>query len=842
MFGLPMRFPLIATALLVGLGLYPAPVQAASEPTNQPLFSRHVVPLFSRLGCNAGLCHGAVKGQNGFQLTLFGADPALDHLRLMRDSGGRRVSLVDPDSSLMLLKATGRVAHQGGKRMEVGSPEYQLLRNWIEQGAVLDKLETSATAKLAVSPASQTSKRGESYSLRVQASFADGSSEDVTSLCTFESRDRTVAEVDATGQVRTLGVGDTVLIVRYRSQPVMAMVLVPGEATGAFPEVKEHNYIDKHVLDKLKRLNIQPSQLCDDVTFLRRVYLDVTGTLPTPEEIRGFLADTAADKRTKKIEELLERPGYSALWATKFCDILRPGGYPANAGLSEAANTRRFYEWVRARLKENTPYDQFIERVLTATSREGRPEAEWVTEVQTMAAEDAAKTPDLEAYAQRKTLDLYWQRTNAAGVKGTLQLTHSLLGLRLECAQCHRHPHDIWQQDDLLSFANFFMRVSSVGGNTASPEVSKEADGLVKEAKQLREDAKKVSEQAKDKSLPKEEMTKLQMEAKTLNDKAKTLDDVAKRLKGTEIHFMGKPAFASVTSTLGSQKSEKFRLLGSSETVTVPNDKDPREVVMGWLRRPDNSFFARAMVNRVWAHYFGRGIVDPPDHLSPLNPPSHPQLLSELSDDFVKSGYDLKRLHRTILASRTYQQSAQTNASNRADSVNYASFYLRRLPAEVLVDAINHATASGETYPPELYLRSGARAMEVAGGTGSERAQASLQYAFHIFGRPSRSPDVQCDCERDTTATVVQTLYLANHPRLLAKISAPEGRVAQLIKNIADDEKRIDEVFLWTLSRLPTDGERKSCLGYIKESPSAQKGLEDVMWSLLNTREFLLNH
>src|SRR5262249_38748059 len=159
-------------------------------------------------------------------------------------------------------------------------------------------------------------------------------------------------------------------------------------------------------------------------------------------------------------------------------------------------------------------------------------------------------------------------------------------------------------------------------------------------------------EQAKDKSLAKEEMTKLQMEAKTLNDKAKTLDDVAKRLKGTEIHFMGKAAFASVTSTLGNQKSEKFRLLGSSESLAVPNDKDPREVVMTWLRRPDNPFFARAMVNRVWAHYFGRGIVDPPDHLSPLNPPSHPQLLAELSDDFVKSGYDLKRLHRTILASR----------------------------------------------------------------------------------------------------------------------------------------------------------------------------------------------
>ncbi len=263
---------------------------------------------------------------------------------------------------------------------------------------------------------------------------------------------------------------------------------------------------------------------------------------------------------------------------------------------------------------------------------------------------------------------------------------------------------------------------------------------------------------------------------------------------------------------------------------------------MAWLRRPDNPYFARAIVNRVWAHYLGRGLIDPPDHLSPLNPASHPELLTELYADFIKSGYDLKHLHRTILRSRTYQQSAKTNATNRGDTSNYASFYLRRLPAEVLVDALNHATGGSETYPRELYLPAGVRALEVAGSAGTEYAQASLRYAFQIFGRPMRSPDGQCDCERDTKPTIVQTLYLTNHPAVRQKIASPRGRIAQIVKGVVGEGERIDELYLWTLSRLPADEERQTCVKYVRESRSPQRGLEDVLWSLLNTKEFLLNH
>jgi hypothetical protein len=821
--------------LFAGLG---TPVSAAEA----PLFSRHVVPLFSRLGCNAGICHGAVKGQNGFRLSLFGANPALDHDRLLREFSNRRLNLHDPDESLLLLKATGQVTHQGGKRMDRGGPDYRIVRDWIAAGAQLDTLEKSRVERLTIAPLQATLRRGERCSLRVTASFADGSSEDVTALCSFEAVNKELARIDRSGQVEVLGVGDTALVARYRSEPVVALVVAPREGADPFPDVAPVNFIDKHVLDKLRRLNIHPAGPCDDATFLRRVSLDVTGALPAPEEVRAFLADKSPTKRAAKIEELLDRPGYAALWATKFCDILRPSGFDPKFGFTDAAETRRFYEWLRARVQENTPYDRLVERILLASSREGRSEQDWIREVQTMLEENAGKSSDLKAYAGRKTLDLYWQRTNATGVKGTLQIAHAFLGLRLECAQCHRHPHDVWQQDDLLSFANFFMRVSSPAAGGSSPAVGAEADRLAREAKDLKDQAKKIGDKAKDKSLAKEEAAKLQAEVKALNDKAQALEAASKRLKATEILNAEKAVFASVTSTLGKQESKQFRMLGDAKPLSIAADKDPRAVVMAWLREPDNPFFARAIVNRVWAHYFGRGIIEPADQLSPLNPASHSALLGELSADFIKHDYDLKDLHRLILNSRTYQQSARTNATNRTDTTNYASFYLRRLPAEVLVDALNHATGGTETYPPELYLPAGSRAVEVAGGTGTERARASLQYAFHIFGRPMRNPDVQCDCERDARPTIVQTLYLANHPAVQQKIASPAGRVAQTIKNLTDDGKRIEELFLWTLSRPPTDEERQTCLKHIKESPTPQRGYEDLMWSLLNTKEFLLNH
>jgi flagellar biosynthesis GTPase FlhF len=919
------RFPL-ALGFAAVLVLVPARTEAAQGADAVPVFSRHVAAVFSRLGCNGGTCHGAVKGQNGFKLSLFGADPALDHDRLLHEFGGRRLNFTDPSASLLLLKATAQVAHQGGKRMAVGSPEYEVLRRWIAGGAAPDDLPKSHVAELRITPAEQTAKPGESYRLRVEAKFADGSAEDITPLCSYESLDQQVASVESDGQVRVEGVGDTALIIRYRSVPAMAMVVAPRPGAQAFPDVKPANFIDDHILAKLRRLNIPPAGMADDHTFLRRVTLDVTGELPSVKETRAFLADKDPEKRSKKIDELLKRPGYAALWTLKFGDLLKGADFGVYAdGLSLQADAPRFQAWVRARMEENVPYDQLVERILTATSREGQTLEEYGKEVMAMAEGYAPGNKDVEIYKKRKTLDLWWQRQSSAGVPNTLQAAHAFLGLRLECAQCHRHPHDVWQQDDLLSFANFFMRVRrpGFGGDNAKrfPDVAamtkayddeakkltdqvkkmretegKQLDADAKKAKaeatkvaqqiaQLEKQAEQLTAQAKAKRAEadklgdkKDEAEPLRKEAADLEQKAeqvkqqvkeqqkladdgkeaiarhdkfmkdmaamdkrsKLLPEVSKRLLHAEIrHLADGKTFASVTSPIGTQTSNQFRLLGDKASIEVAVDQDPRPLVVAWMRRPDNPYFARAIVNRVWAHYFGRGIVDPPDNLSPFNPATHPELLKELSAGFVKNGYDLKWLHRTILRSRTYQQSSMASKANEADRRNYAYFYYRRLPAEVLLDMLNQAT--GTTEKMDMVYNNWPADMKTVEIPYAPR-NSFVNFMLEHFGKPKRNSAVQCDCERDPNASVLQVLSFANHPRVLEKIADKDGMAARILKDMKEDDARIEAAFLVTLSRLPDEAERQACKKYLQTAESPAKGLEGIMWGLLNTREFLLQH
>ncbi|MBM3994955.1 MAG: DUF1553 domain-containing protein [Planctomycetes bacterium] len=829
------------------LGLFLVTATASAQVNDAPSYHRHVTAVFSKLGCNGGACHGAVQGQNGFRLTLFGADPALDHARLTREFSGRRLNQQDPDASLLLRKATGDLPHVGGKRMSADSPEYKLLRAWIAAGALLDAAGPARLVQLRVSPAEHSAKIGERYRLKVDATFADGAREDVSALCSYETLDKHVAVVEADGQVHIKGAGDAAVIVRYRATPAIASVLVPRPGNDPFPEYTPSNFIDKHVISKLKRLNVPPSPLADETTFLRRVTLDVTGELPTPDEIRAFLSDKSADKRARKIDELLNRPGYAALWTLKFCDILNASDYGVYAdGMSQEQDAPRFQQWIRARLEENTPYDEFVERILTATSREGKSIDTWGKEVVETNEGYATPRTDITLYAKRKTLDLYWQRRASAGVSGTLQIAHAFLGLRLECAQCHRHPHDIWQQDDLLSFANFFMHVRQPGfqgdNEKRFPEVAAYVKNLNSEAKKLGDQAKMLRDtKLKKLDTKSDEVKKLQQEINALDRRSKVLPEIGRRLMHAEtMHLVPtKDTAAKVTSPLGTQESRTYRLLAETKNIDVPKEQDPRGIVVAWMRRPDNPFFAKAIVNRVWAHYFGRGIVDPPDHLSPLNPPTHPELLDELCREFVKNKYDLKWLHRAILTSRTYQTSSQALAANRTDRSNYAYFYYRRLPAEVLVDALNQATGVGEDMDMKYYhWKPEWKTVEIPYAPRN----AFVTFMLEQFGRPQRNSGVQCDCERDSNASVLQVLAVANHPRIRQKIADDKGHVVRILKAHTDNDQRIAEVFLLTVSRPPSPAEREACLKYIRESATEGDGLRGVMWSLLNTREFLLQH
>lgn len=826
------------TATLLAL-LLATPVTA-----DEPSFVRDVIPTLGRLGCNGGTCHGAVQGQNGFRLSLFGADPAGDFTRIVREDGQRRVDRIDPSNSLLLRKATGRLPHGGGRVLELDSPGYQLLRDWIAAGSLLDDLDSGRVVGLSVEPSERALRVGESYELRVTATYADDSTRDVTQLCSFESRDPVVASVTA-GRVRASRVGDTSIVVRYGAEPVIATVVVsrPEPAVAIGDGDGDLGLVDRYVVAKLRRLNLPPSPGCDDATFLRRASLDVAGRLPTPDEVRDFLADESADKRSRKVDALLDEPAYAALWTLKFCDWLGASEYGVYAdGLAEHFEAPRFQAWVRARLEENTPYDEFAERIVTATSREGRSLEEWAEEIVALQeGYNDPERPDLQRYAERRTLDVYWQRKASTGVEATLQVAHTFLGLRLECAQCHRHPHDVWQQEDLLDFANFFTRVRKVGFQGRNEKRYPAQAALFKEyverGKQLEEEAKQLKSKGKPDEQAQKRIRELETRGKTFQN------EVAKRILHAEVVHLadeeGQRSYARVASPLGEAESKHFRLLGETEPIEVDPDEDPRTHVARWMRRPDNPFFARAIVNRVWADYMGRGIVEPADDLSPLNPPSHPGLLDALAAGFVENGYDLKWLHRTIVTSDAYQRSSMPTAENRDDRGNYATFALRRLPAEVLLDAVNSATGATDDMDMKYWKwPDGLRTVEIP---YTPRNQF-VAYFLEQFGRPERNSAVQCDCERDSDTSILQVLSLANHPRILGKIDDPNGRVAALAKSEASPSERIDDLYLATLGRFPESHEREACLAHVEEVESAEAGLRGVAWSLINTREFLLQH
>ncbi|MFO0931028.1 MAG: DUF1549 domain-containing protein, partial [Gemmataceae bacterium] len=400
-------------------------------------FERHVMGLLGRAGCASGSCHGSFQGKGGLQLSLFGYDPAKDHQALVRDASGRRLDLANPDRSLLLLKATGQVPHGGFTRFGKESWQYRLLRAWIASGA--PRTAGSGEVKaVTITPREWVFKKaGETGRLRVQATFADGSTEEITPLCDFRTNDDAVAEVSTYGVVRAMRPGDTAIVVSYRGTVLPVRVLVPTATKPGFvyPKLAEANFIDREVFAKLRRLNMVPSELSSDAEFLRRVTIDTIGTLPTPDEVRAFLADDRPDKRERKIDELLNHPLHAALWATKFCDITGNN----TDGLENPPQRRPYlsqmwHDWFRKRIADNLPYDQIVKGVLTATSRQGKSPEEYIKDVE--AIETAQDEGKKSTYADRETLDLFWRSQQRVPPEQWGEKTAAaFLGVRLECAQ-----------------------------------------------------------------------------------------------------------------------------------------------------------------------------------------------------------------------------------------------------------------------------------------------------------------------------------------------------------------------------------------------------------------------
>ncbi|MEW6304657.1 MAG: DUF1549 domain-containing protein [Verrucomicrobiota bacterium] len=882
------------------------------EKAESPSFRRHVIPLVSRTGCNGRECHGAFSGQGGFSLSLFGYDFEKDHQEITQDADGGeaevRVNPKEPEQSLFLTKPTVQVKHKGKERFQKDSWEYNLMLKWIKDGAKIDVAETGEFSHLEVTPTEMVFKKpGEYVQLKVLAHWKDGTVEDVTQLTRFRSNDDSVATVSDTGRVSSAGPGDTHIVAFYDNgvHPVPTMLPVSDRVGSKYPKIAASTKVDDLILTKLRKVGIVPSEICTDAEFLRRASLDVTGTLPTPAEVEAFLADKSPTKRAKKIDELLTRPGYAAWFTTLLCDFTgnNPQQLVDGGGLIRNLNgeqSRRWYDWIYKRVSENMPYDQLAAGIILATSRTS-PDQTYEDLAKEMAA--YYRTENQADFAERPTMPYFWARRNIAKPQEkALAFSHSFLGVRIECAECHKHPFDQWTKQDFEQFQVFFTTIAS-GANRVAKDEGITYASLTQEIRD------KVMADNGDKPFDKKS-----------NDQNRAMQQEAmRRIKAGELvpwnevyvdlRRAPQPPRKDRKEVKGSARVITPKILGGEE-VMLQQYSDPRQPLMDWMRSRDNPYFARAFVNRVWANYFGRGIVEPADDMNLANPPVNKELMDYLAEGFVDHGFDMKWLSREILNSDAYQRSWKPNDTNQLDEKNFSHMVLRRVPAEVALDAITMATSASSDlsrFAADIPNRS------IGPGVSIQGRRGNTSYALATFGKPARVAN--CDCERTADPTLLQTLFTRNDPELLTRLETGKGSawIDELrrlygqspgeVARVENDFKRtrasrqalrekvekrmaagelskadiqkmkadlkaaeqkeealaakldkmpkpadfkaddiIQEVFLRTVSRPPTAEEMAKAKEDIAAAKNPVDGVRDVLWAMLNTREFLVNH
>ncbi|MEX0586672.1 MAG: DUF1549 and DUF1553 domain-containing protein, partial [Pirellulales bacterium] len=666
-------------------------------------------------------------------------------------------------------KPTLQEPHEGGKRMEVDGWEHRLLARWIESGAKEVSESAPRLVELEVTPREIAfQKVGDTASLKAVAVWADGTRENVTPLCRFRTNDESTAEVSPDGQITCKTPGETHVVVFYDNgiAPIPVVLPVTNLAGDRYPDVPTATPIDRLVVAKLRKLGIVPSELAGDAEFLRRVNLDITGTLPATEEVQEFLADASADKRVRKIDELLNRPAYAAWWTTKLCDWTgNSGRNGAEPNLGDQAG-RAWYDWIHHRVEKNVPYDKLIEGIVLATSRE--PGQSYEAYCQEMSSYFRKDNP--ADFSQRRTMPFYWTagRRNPQPKEKALSFAYAFMGVRLQCAECHKHPFDQWTKDDFDQFTAFFQPLTYGPPPDARQQFNEMVKAVAGDLKGNQAQRKLGQMVQAGEVVPWREL----FVARDRSGKPVVRGARAQRPKGKKKG----PAARVVTP----------KLLGD-DVVELERNMDPRDPLMAWLRERDNPYFARAFVNRVWASYFGVGIIDPPDDLNLANPPSNPELLDYLTEGFVEHGYDMRWLHREIATSRTYQLSWQPNDTNRLDTRHFSHAQLRRLPAEVTYDAIVMATASDNRREAmaDDYSQRAIGPTTLAGGP-RRNANAS-RYALMVFGKPAR--ETNCDCERSSESTLLQTLFLRNDQEVMTLIDRKDGWVAEVAARYAGPKK-----------------------------------------------------
>ncbi len=708
----------------------PVSVAGMDQPL-QPDYVRDIMPITSKLGCNMGTCHGAKDGKAGFKLSLRGYDPIFDVLAFTDELSSRRTNPAAPAHSMMLLKASGSVPHEGGQLTVPGELYYETLKAWISQGAKLD-LKTPRVTRIEVFPKNPVVETiGARQQMRVVARYADGLVKDVTAEAFIESGNIEVVEADKHGLVTTLRRGEAAVLARFEGAYAATTVTVMGDRTGfVWKQPETWSKIDELVAKKWERMKILPSGLCTDEEFLRRLHIDLTGLPPRPEDVEAFLADTrpTREKREAVIDRLIGNPDFVEHWTNKWADMLSVNS--KFLGTEGAASLRA---WIRDQVAKNTPYDQMAHAIVTASG----------------------STKDNPPAAYYKVL-----RDPEELVENT---THLFLATRFNCNKCHDHPFERWTMDQYYETAAFFAQID-LKGDPAS---------------------------------------------------------AGKTIGGTAVEG-AKPLYEIVADK--TEGEVKHLLTSAPVPPKVPYDSDlvkasatsRREAFADWMTSADNDYFAMSYANRIWGYLTGTGVIEPLDDIRAGNPPSNPELLQYLTNEFVRSGFNVRHLMKLITGSRTYQLSLATHQWNEDDSINYSHAKARRLSAEALFDSVFAVTGATPNIPG---VKPGTRAAALAD------SQITLPDGFlSNFGKPSR--ESVCECERSNDMNLGPVMALMSGPTVGDAISDPKNAIAQLTADIQDDRQLIEALFLRVINRKPTSKEIEAALASMAGLDAEHAGLK----------------
>jgi hypothetical protein len=770
---------------------------AGTSAAAAPSFRSEVVPVLTRFGCNQGGCHGKEAGQNGFKLSLRGFAPEQDYERLIVESFGRRMNHAAPELSLVLSKASGRVPHRGGELFPKDSRAYELLVKWIESGTPNVRADEPSLTGLEILGGGRRIAAGQEQQLLVRGTWSDGRSRDVTWLAKFYSNDSTVLGVSDTGKVKAKREGASTVRAHFLDKVAVTAFTIPHhrEVDAALYE-KRQNVLDGPLFEKLAELRIPPSQGSSDGEFLRRAFLDTTGTLPSAQEAARFLDDQAADKRTKLVDSLFERPEFVDYWAQLLGDLLQ-NRKERDHDVRGAKGVRAFHQWLREQVAANRPWNELARDVLTATG-------------------DTSKSPQIGYFVVT-----VGENRDAPKSDLVSSVAQSFMGTRILCCRCHNHPEEKYTQDDYYHFAAFFSAVmldrqrpdkAPTGLAVMTPGEQEQRKRQADLEKQIKATEISLSGKTED------EQKKIQ---KQIDDKRKEMEGCKKRAE----EIRKAPVKVSQPRTgvaLAPQPLDRT-------AVDMPPGEDPRKALADWMTAPGNEYFSGAMVNRLWKHFLGVGIVDPVDDLRPSNPPNNAALWKVLNQEFVGSGFNLRHVMRLILTSRAYQLTSATLPENQTDRRFYSHYYAKRMSAEVLLDAISQVTGVPDAFPGYPV---GIRATQLP-DPGVE------SHFLKLFGQSDRV--TACACERNGDVTLPQLLHLQNGASVVEKIRSADGRLAKLTQEMTDNATLVETLFLTAMGRRPLESETRTVARMLEGSDRAEV-IRDLFWALVNSKEFVFNH